>query len=165
MSVAAAENLPVVNNAKGGSLAAYALMSMDGGPVEVTFKVDTIPAKANGVMVDGELVYGEGVTPSVCTLPSLLLAMTSKRSWKAKPLILKLFRAIARLIALFRVKKYTVRLKNSGGVDGICVLATAKNDINGANLGNWQTVLERIKSYVENVFNKSSRKNRRVILS
>ncbi|MGN6937176.1 hypothetical protein ACTHTP_11260, partial [Neisseria sp. P0017.S001] len=46
-------------------------------------------------------------------------------------------------------KKYTVRLKNSGGVDGICVLATAKNDINGANLGNWQTVLERIKSYVE----------------
>lgn len=46
-------------------------------------------------------------------------------------------------------KKYPVRLKNSGGVDGICVLATAKNDINGANIGNWQTVLERIKSYVE----------------
>lgn len=37
-------------------------MSMNGSPVEVTFKVDTIPAKANGVMVDGELVYGEGVT-------------------------------------------------------------------------------------------------------
>ena len=42
-----------------------------------------------------------------------------------------------------------LRLKNSGGVDGICVLATAKNDINGANVGNWQTVLERIKGYVE----------------
>ena len=24
-----------------------------------------------------------------------------------------------------------------------------KNDINGANIGNWQTVLERIKGYVE----------------
>ncbi|WP_199900983.1 hypothetical protein [Neisseria subflava] len=33
VSVAAAENLPVVNNAQGGSLAAYALMSMNGSPV------------------------------------------------------------------------------------------------------------------------------------
>ena len=34
-------------------------------------------------------------------------------------------------------QQYPVRLKNSGGTNGICVLATAKNDINGANVGNW----------------------------
>ena len=45
--------------------------------------------------------------------------------------------------------KYPVRLKNSGGVDGICVLATGKNDVNGANWSNWQAALERVKGYIQ----------------
>ena len=36
---------------------------MDGSPVDVKFNVDTIPAKGQNVFVDGELVYGENVTP------------------------------------------------------------------------------------------------------
>lgn len=104
VSVAAAENLPVVNNAQGGSLAAYALMSMNGSPVEVTFKVDTIPAKANGVMVDGELVYGEGVTPFSMHSTVVIIGDDIEAVMTAKPPILKSFLAIARLIALFRVK-------------------------------------------------------------
>lgn len=45
INLAKAENLPVINNAQGGSLASYALMSMNGSPVEIKFNVDTIPAK------------------------------------------------------------------------------------------------------------------------
>ena len=149
VSVAAAENLPVVNNAQGGSLAAYALMSMDGSPVEVTFKVDTIPAKANGVMVDGELVYGEGVTPFSMHSTVVIIGDDIEAVMTGQTANIKVIPRDSQAHSVVPGKKYPVRLKNSGGVDGICVLATAKNDINGANIGNWQTVLERIKSYVE----------------
>jgi len=149
VSVAAAENLPVVNNAQGGSLAAYALMSMDGSPVEVTFKVDTIPAKANGVMVDGELVYGEGVTPFSMHSTVVIIGDDIEAVMTGQTANIKVIPRDSQAHSVVPGKKYPVRLKNSGGVDGICVLATAKNDINGANVGNWQTVLERIKGYVE----------------
>ena len=154
VSVAAAENLPVVNNAQGGSLAAYALMSMNGSPVEVTFKVDTIPAKANGVMVDGELVYGEGVTPFSMHSTVVIIGDDIEAVMTGQTANIKVIPRDSQAHSVVPGKKYPVRLKNSGGVDGICVLATAKNDINGANVGNWQTVLERVKMYVEKCINQ-----------
>ncbi len=65
IKVAKDDNIPVINNAQGGSLASYALMSMDGSPVDVKFNVDTIPAKGQNVFVEGELVYGENVNPFI----------------------------------------------------------------------------------------------------
>ncbi len=50
---------------------------------------------------------------------------------------------------MLRVKKYPLKLKANGGTDGICVLATGKNDVNGANWSNWQAALERVKGYIQ----------------
>ena len=44
-------------------MASYALISMNGSPVEIKFNVDVIPAKGRNVFIEAELVDGEGVTP------------------------------------------------------------------------------------------------------
>ena len=149
VAVAKAENLPVINNAQGGSLAAYALMSMNGSPVDVTFKVDTIPAKGSNVFVEAELAYGDGVTPFSMHSTVVVIGDNIEASIVGQSTSVKIYPRDAQSHSVVAGQKYPVRLKNSGGTDGICVLATAKNDINGANVGNWQAVLERVKTYVE----------------
>lgn len=149
--VARSENLPVINNAQGGSLASYALMSMNGSPVEISFDTDTIPAKAAGDTADvsATLTYGEGVTPfslhsAIVVIDGRIEAMIigQQAGVKVRP-------RDSQAHSVTAGQKYKVLLKNNGGTNGICVLATGKNDINGANVGNWQAVLERVKGYVE----------------
>ena len=154
IALAKKDNIPVINNAQGGSLASYALMSMNGSPVDIVFDVSTLPARANGAMVDGKLVYHEGTVPfsmhsTLAVIDEKITAAISGQTPNVK--------VIPHDEYTHNVtpgKRYPVRLKNSGGEDGICVLATAKNDINGANIGNWQTVLERVKMYVEKCINQ-----------
>lgn len=149
--VARSENLPVINNAQGGSLASYALMSMTGSPVEISFDTDTVPAKAAGDAADvsATLTYGEGVIPfslhsAIVVIDGRIEAMIigQQAGIKVRP-------RDSQAHSVTAGQKYKVLLKNNGGTNGICVLATGKNDINGANVGNWQAVLERVKGYVE----------------
>lgn len=149
VNVAKAENLPVINNAQGGSLAAYALMSMNGSPINIKFKVDTIPAKGSNAFVEAELVYGNGVTPFSMHSTLVVIGDNIEASIVGQSTNVKIYPRDAQSHSVVVGQEYPVRLKNSGGIDGICVLATGKNDINGANIGNWQTVLERCKTYVE----------------
>nr|DAP13883.1 MAG TPA: Protein of unknown function (DUF459) [Bacteriophage sp.] len=147
--VARADNLPVINNAQGGSLASYALMSMNGSPVEISFDTDTVPAKAAGDAADvsATLTYGEGVIPfslhsAIVVIDGRIEAMIigQQAGVKVRP-------RDSQAHSVTAGQKYKVLLKNNGGTNGICVLATGKNDINGANTGNWQAILERIKTY------------------
>lgn len=149
VAVAKAENLPVINNAQGGSLASYALMSMNGSPVNIKFDVDTIPAKGQDVSVDAELVYGDGVTPFSMHSTLVVINDSIEASITGQTARVKVTPRDATAHSVVVGKEYPVKLKNNGGTDGICVLATAKNDINGANWGNWQAALERAKGYVE----------------
>lgn len=148
-ALAKAENIPVINNAQGGSLASYALMSMNGSPVEIKFNVDTIPAKGRNVFIEAELVYGEGVTPF--SLHSTIVVIDNKieASIVGQTANVKIYPRDEQAHSIVVGQRYPVKLKANGGVDGICVLATAKNDINGANWSNWQAALERCKTYVE----------------
>ena len=149
IKVAKADNIPVINNAQGGSLASYALMSMDGSPVDVKFNVDTIPSKGQNVFVEGELVYGEGVTPFSLHSTIVMIGEGIEASIVGQSANVKIFPRDNQSHSVVVGDKYPVRLKNSGGVDGICVLATGKNDVNGANWGNWQAALERVKGYIQ----------------
>lgn len=149
INLAKADNLPVINNAQGGSLASYALMSMNGSPVNIKFGVDAIPAKGQGVSVDAELVYGDGVTPFSMHSTLVVINDNIEASIAGQNARVKVTPRDTTAHSVVAGKEYPVKLKHNGGVDGICVLATAKNDINGANWGNWQAALERCKTYVE----------------
>ena len=141
----------VVNNAQGGSLAAYALMSMDGSPCFLTFNVDQLPAKAPGAMVDAVLSFGKDVVPfsmhsTVCVIDKgdgTLIEM----SIVGQNTNVKIYPRESKAFPLEKGKAYPIYLKNHGSVDSVCVIATAKNDINSANIGSWQETLERIKMY------------------
>lgn len=143
------ENLTVVNNAQGGSLAAYALMSMNASPVTVSFSVAELPAKGSNVSVDATLAYGEGVTPFSMHSTTVIIGDNIEASITGQSTAIKVIPRDNKTHTLEAGKSYPVRLKNSGSTDGICVIATGKNDINGANTGNWQTVLARVTGYVE----------------
>lgn len=149
INLAKAENLPVINNAQGGSLVSYALMSMNGSPVEIKFNVDTIPAKGRNVFIDAELVYGEGVTPFSLHSTIVIIGENIEASIVGQSANVKIYPRDEQAHSIVVGQRYPVKLKNNGGTDGICVLATAKNDINGANWSNWQAALERCKTYVE----------------
>ncbi len=149
IALAKAENLPVINNAQGGSLASYALMSMNGSPVDIKFKTDTIPAKGRNVFIEAELVYGEGVTPFSLHSTIVVIDNRIEASIVGQTANVKIYPRDEQAHSIVVGQRYPVKLKNNGGTDGICVLATAKNDINGANWGNWQAALERSKTYVE----------------
>lgn len=149
--VARSENLPVINNAQGGSLASYALMSMNGSPVEISFDTDTVPAKAAGDAADvsATLTYGEGVTPFSLHSATVVIDGRIEAMIIGQQTSVKVRPRDSQAHSVTAGQKYKVLLKNNGGTNGICVLATGKNDINGANVGNWQAVLERVKGYVE----------------
>ena len=149
--VARSENLPVINNAQGGSLASYALMSMNGSPVEISFDTDTVPAKAAGDAADvsATLTYGEGVIPFSLHSATVVIDGRIEAMIIGQQTSVKVRPRDSQAHSVTAGQKYKVLLKNNGGTNGICVLATGKNDINGANVGNWQAVLERVKGYVE----------------
>ena len=149
INLAKAENLPVINNAQGGSLASYALMSMNGSPVEIKFNVDTIPAKGRNVFIDAELVYGEGVTPFSLHSTIVIIGENIEASIVGQSANVKIYPRDEQAHSIVVGQRYPVKLKNNGGVDGICVLATGKNDVNGANWSNWQAALERVKGYIQ----------------
>ncbi|MDK6726617.1 hypothetical protein QP713_07815 [Neisseria mucosa] len=149
IKVAKADNIPVINNAQGGSLASYALMSMNGSPVNIKFDVDTIPAKGQNVSVDAELVYGDGVTPFSMHSTLVVINDSIEASIAGQNARVKVTPRDATAHSVVVGKEYPVKLKNNGGTDGICVLATGKNDVNGANWGNWQAALERVKGYIQ----------------
>lgn len=149
ISLAKADNLPVINNAQGGSLASYALMSMNGSPVDITFKTDTIPAKGRNVFIDAELVYGEGVTPFSLHSTIVIIGNNIEASIVGQSANVKIYPRDEQAHSIVAGKRYPVKLKNNGGTDGICVLATGKNDVNGANWSNWQAALERVKGYIQ----------------
>lgn len=144
-----ADNLPVINNAAGGSLASYALMSMNGSPVEIKFSVDTIPAKGRNVFIDAELVYGEGVTPFSLHSTIVIIGDNIEASVVGQTANVKVYPRDEQAHSIVVGQQYPVKLKNNGGTDGICVLATGKNDVNGANWSNWQAALERVKGYIQ----------------
>lgn len=144
-----ADKLPVINNAAGGSLASYALMSMNGSPIEIKFEVDTIPAKGRNVTVDAEIIYGEGVTPFSMHSTIVMIGDDIEASIVGQTENVKVYPRDETPHSIVAGKKYPLKLKANGGTDGICVLATAKNDINGANWSNWESTLERVKGYVE----------------
>jgi len=149
--VARADNLPVINNAQGGSLASYALMSMNGSPVEISFDTDTVPAKAAGDAADvsATLTYGEGVTPFSLHSATVVIDGGIEAMIIGQQTSVKVRPRDSQAHSVTAGQKYKVLLKNNGGTNGICVLATGKNDINGANVGNWQAILERIKTYTK----------------
>ena len=149
INLAKADNLPVINNAAGGSLASYALMSMNGSPVEIKFNVDTIPAKGRNVFIDAELVYGEGVTPFSMHSTIVVIDNNIEASIVGQSANVKIYPRDEQAHSIVVGQQYPVKLKNNGGVDGICVLATGKNDVNGANWSNWQAALERVKGYIQ----------------
>lgn len=149
INLAKADNLPVINNAAGGSLASYALMSMNGSPVEIKFSVDTIPAKGRNVFIDAELVYGEGVTPFSMHSTIVVIDNNIEASIVGQSASVKIYPRDEQAHSIVVGQQYPVKLKNNGGVDGICVLATGKNDVNGANWSNWQAALERVKGYIQ----------------
>ena len=149
IKVAKADNIPVINNAQGGSLASYALMSMNGSPVNIKFDVDTIPAKGQNVSVDAELVYGDGVTPFSMHSTLVVINDSIEASIAGQNARVKVTPRDATAHSVVVGKEYPVKLKNNGGTDGICVLATGKNDVNGANWSNWQAALERVKGYIQ----------------
>lgn len=149
INLAKAENLPVINNAQGGSLASYALMSMNGSPVEIKFNVDTIPAKGRNVFIDAELVYGEGVTPFSLHSTIVIIGDNIEASIVGQSANVKIYPRDEQAHSIVVGQQYPVKLKNNGGTDGICVLATGKNDVNGANWSNWQAALERVKGYIQ----------------
>lgn len=149
INLAKAENLPVINNAQGGSLASYALMSMNGSPVEIKFNVDTIPAKGRNVFIDAELVFGEGVTPFSLHSTIVIIGENIEASIVGQSANVKIYPRDEQAHSIVVGQQYPVKLKNNGGVDGICVLATGKNDVNGANWSNWQAALERVKGYIQ----------------
>ena len=149
INLAKADNLPVINNAAGGSLASYALMSMNGSPVNIKFGVDAIPAKGIGVSVDAELVYGDGVTPFSMHSTLVVINDSIEASITGQSARVKVTPRDTTAHSVMVGKEYPVKLKNNGGVDGICVLATGKNDVNGANWSNWQAALERVKGYIQ----------------
>ena len=149
MELGKTENIPVVNNAKGGTLAAYALMSMNGSPVDISFKVDTIPARGKDVTVDGTLSYGENVTPFSMHSTLVVIGDDIDAAISGQGTEVKVTPMSAKVNTVEIDKKYPVRLKKSGNIDGICVISTGKYDMNSANKGNYQAVLERIKTYIE----------------
>ena len=149
MELGKTENIPVVNNAKGGTLAAYALMSMNGSPVDISFKVDTIPARGKDVTVDGTLSYGENVTPFSMHSTLVVIGDDIDAAINGQGTEVKVTPMSAKVNTVEIDKKYPVRLKKSGNIDGICVISTGKYDMNSANKGNYQAVLERIKTYIE----------------
>ena len=149
MELGKTENIPVVNNAKGGTLAAYALMSMNGSPVDISFKVDTIPARGKDVTVDGTLSYGENVTPFSMHSTLVVIGDDIDAAISGQGTEVKVTPMSAKVNNVEIDKKYPVRLKKSGNIDGICVISTGKYDMNSANKGNYQAVLERIKTYIE----------------
>ncbi|WP_202189000.1 hypothetical protein [Neisseria mucosa] len=149
INLAKADNLPVINNAAGGSLASYALMSMNGSPVEIKFSVDTIPAKDRNVFIDAELVYGEGVTPFSLHSTIVIIGDNIEASVVGQTANVKVYPRDEQAHSIVVGQQYPVKLKNNGGTDGICVLATGKNDVNGANWSNWQAALERVKGYIQ----------------
>lgn len=149
MELGKTENIPVVNNAKGGTLAAYALMSMNGSPVDISFKVDTIPARGKDVTVDGTLSYGENVTPFSMHSTLVVIGDDIDAAISGQGTEVKVTPMSAKVNTVEIDKKYPVRLKKSGDIDGICVISTGKYDMNSANKGNYQAVLERIKTYIE----------------
>ena len=149
INLAKAENLPVINNAAGGSLASFALMSMNGSPVEIKFSVDTIPAKGRNVFIDAELVYGEGVTPFSMHSTIVMIGDDIEASIVGQTANVKVYPRDETPHSIVAGKKYPLKLKANGGTDGICVLATGKNDVNGANWSNWQAALERCKTYIQ----------------
>lgn len=149
INLAKADNLPVINNAAGGSLASYALMSMNGSPVEIKFSVDTIPAKGRNVFIDAELVYGEGVTPFSLHSTIVIIGDNIEASVVGQTANVKVYPRDEQAHSIVVGQQYPVKLKNNGGTDGICVLATGKNDVNGANWSNWQAALERVKGYIQ----------------
>ncbi len=149
INLAKADNLPVINNAAGGSLASYALMSMNGSPVEIKFNVDTIPAKGRNVFIDAELVYGEGVTPFSMHSTIVVIDNNIEASIVGQSANVKIYPRDEQAHSIVVGQQYPVKLKNNGGTDGICVLATGKNDVNGANWSNWQAALERVKGYIQ----------------
>ena len=149
INLAKADNLPVINNAAGGSLASYALMSMNGSPVEIKFNVDTIPAKGRNVFIDAELVFGEGVTPFSLHSTIVIIGENIEASIVGQSANVKIYPRDEQAHSIVVGQQYPVKLKNNGGVDGICVLATGKNDVNGANWSNWQAALERVKGYIQ----------------
>ena len=149
INLAKAENIPVINNAQGGSLASYALMSMNGSPVDITFNTDTIPAKGRNISIEAVLVYEKGVTPF--SLHSTIVVIDNKieASIVGQTENVKVYPRDEQAHSIVAGKRYPVKLKNNGGTDGICVLATGKNDVNGANWSNWQAALERVKGYIQ----------------
>ena len=149
INLAKADNLPVINNAAGGSLASYALMSMNGSPVEIKFEVDTIPAKGRNVTVDAEIIYGEGVTPFSMHSTIVMIGDDIEASIVGQTANVKVYPRDETPHSIVAGKKYPLKLKANGGTDGICVLATGKNDVNGANWSNWQAALERVKGYIQ----------------
>lgn len=149
INLAKVENLPVINNAQGGSLASYALMSMNGSPVEIKFNVDEIPAKGRNVFIEAELVYGEGVTPFSLHSTIVVIGDNIEASVVGQTANVKIYPRDEQAHSIVAGKRYPVKLKNNGGTDGICVLATGKNDVNGANWNNWQAALERVKGYIQ----------------
>lgn len=149
MELGKTENIPVVNNAKGGTLAAYALMSMNGSPVDISFKVDTIPARGKDVTVDGTLSYGENVTPFSMHSTLVVIGDDIDAAISGQGTEVKVTPMSAKVNTVEIDKKYPVRLKKSGNIDGICVISTGKYDMTSANKGNYQAVLERIKTYIE----------------
>ncbi|OFN32949.1 hypothetical protein HMPREF2568_05640 [Neisseria sp. HMSC059F02] len=149
INLAKADNFPVINNAAGGSLASYALMSMNGSPVEIKFEVDTIPAKGRNVTVDAEIIYGEGVTPFSMHSTIVMIGDDIEASIVGQTANVKVYPRDETPHSIVAGKKYPLKLKANGGTDGICVLATGKNDVNGANWSNWQAALERVKGYIQ----------------
>ena len=149
INLAKADNLPVINNAQGGSLASYALMSMNGSPVEIKFNVDEIPAKGRNVFIDAELVYGEGVTPFSLHSTIVIIGENIEASIVGQSANVKIYPRDEQAHSIVVGQRYPVKLKNNGGTDGICVLATGKSDVNGANWSNWQAALERVKGYIQ----------------
>ena len=130
-------------------MASYALMSMNGSPVEIKFNVDVIPAKGRNVFIEAELVDGEGVTPFSTHSTIVVIDNNIEASIVGQTANVKIYPRDEQAHSIVVGQRYPVKLKNNGGTDGICVLATGKNYINGANVGNWQAALERVKTYVE----------------
>ena len=118
-------------------------------PVEIKFSVDTIPAKGRNVFIDAELVYGEGVTPFSLHSTIVIIGENIEASIVGQSANVKIYPRDEQAHSIVVGQRYPVKLKNNGGTDGICVLATGKNDVNGANWSNWQAALERVKGYIQ----------------
>ena len=165
VSVAAAENLPVVKQRTGAAVwLRMPQCRWTAARWKLLLKSILFRQKRMAWWLMASWFYGKALRLSVRTLPSLLLAMTSKRSWPAKPPILKLFPRDSQAHSVVPCKKSGTP-ENSGGVDGICVLATAKTTLTAQMSVTGADGFERIKGYVEKCIQQVHLKSLPAILS